>query len=192
MVRRKKYKFEFFTFFKNLEKFLKGKSLGANEILKYVAFSALIPAIVLSILFSLNPAYVFTSAHYSFVSAVFKGYVNSLTIFLGIIIFAIIVLYVKSIFLHAFSKILKGKGKFVDTFNVVGISLIPFLLFGWIPVINIWAFFYALTLLIHGLALKQRFTISKSALVLTLSLIVLILAFTSIFPFSLLLLKPQL
>lgn len=160
-----------------------------GKILKYVVLSSLIPAVILAFLFYLNPAYVFTSAHYSIISAVFKGYVNPFSIFLGIIIFAVITLFVKTIFLQIFSVLLKGKGKFEDTFNAVGIALIPFLIFGWIPILNIWAFFYGLTLLVYGLALKQKFSISRAAVALAISVIILLLVLISILPLSLLIFK---
>lgn len=187
MVKKKKTKV--FYFFFNLEKILQKRSLKISEILKYVVLSSLFPAFALSFLFLLNPVYVFTKVHYSLISTLFMVEINPITLFLGVIIFAIATLYIKSIFLHVFSILLRGKGKFKDTFNAVGIALIPFLIFGWIPILGIWAFFYALTLLIYGLSIKQRFSILKSAAVLTISLIILLLVIISILPIQFFMIK---
>jgi hypothetical protein len=168
-----------------VEEILRGRSLPIGKILTLFLISSTIFGLALSIFYILEfEAYFRGNIFLYTFEKTFEAYLNPVTIFSFTIISLLFYLILASTILHGLSRIFVGKGKFKDTFNVVGISLIPFLLYGWIPIVNVWALIYSQVLLAHGLSIKHKLSIAKSTLsvfillILTLSFILFYLPLT--------------
>ena len=103
-------------------------------------------------------------------------------VFLFVIVGNLVYLWLGSALFYATSRIFGGKGKMLDSFNAVAISLLPLLLLGWVSLLNVFAWIYSLSLLVYGFSLKQKFSLARAAASIALPIIlVLVAALASIY-----------
>lgn len=173
-MRKRRRRRKLFIF--NVEEILRGKSLSIGRILTLFLISSIIFSLALSVFYTLDfNAYFRGNIFLYTFEKTLEAYLNPVTMFSFTMLSLLLYLILASVVLHALSKIFAGKGKFKDTFNVAGISLIPFLLCGWIPIVNAWALIYSQVLMAHGLSVKHKLSIAKSTLSIFILLILALL-----------------
>lgn len=169
----------------NLERFAKGKSIEVGKMIEYIAIISFVPALAVAILSWLGLSqYLQQTFLIRLVVLALATWISPLVLLVGIVIFAIISLIISAVVLQIFANILGGKGKLKDTVHATGIGLIPTLLFGWIPIVNVWSSLYGLVLVVWLLSLKHRFPLAKAAAVIALPLIIVSVLILFAVPFS--------
>jgi len=102
--------------------------------------------------------------------------------FLLVILFSIILLIVGSIFLHLFAFIFGARNGLINTVPAMTIFLVPNLLAGWIPFVNIWTSIYTFLIIVYVLAIKQKISMAKATLAIAIPIIIITLISSIIFP----------
>jgi|GEM_PF-4302453 len=82
--------------------------------------------------------------------SIFYGWQMFLMLFIGRVIWSILMLFIFSLLLHLWIMIFRGKGNYDKTFQLVVYSRTPVWLLGWIPIVRILALAYNVILLIVG------------------------------------------
>jgi hypothetical protein len=103
----------------------------------------------------------------------FSVYLLFITLFFGI--------FLKGFFLHVFVILLGGEKGVTKTIQVLMYSVTPFFLLGWIPYISIIGFIWTLVLSIIGFYVIQEIPAWKSALVIVIPIIFLIIGLILLF-----------
>lgn len=85
------------------------------------------------------------------------------------VILGIVVTMIGTAFLHGWIKIFGGKGKFVKTFQLNVYSMIPSMLFGWVPIASLIASIYSIYLLIVGVQTLHNMS-KRRAIIMAISL----------------------
>lgn len=99
---------------------------------------------------------------------------------LSIIIGSVLLLLIGSAVLHIFVIVFNRKTRFSDTVPAMVAFIVPNLLFGWIPLVNIWTSIYTFLVIVYVLAKKQNLTMAKATLAIAIPIIVLtVIAMTS-------------
>ncbi|MDI3474013.1 MAG: hypothetical protein PWR30_336 [Candidatus Woesearchaeota archaeon] len=82
--------------------------------------------------------------------SIFYGWQMFSRLFIGSVIWRILLLFIFSLLLHIWIMIFKGSGSYEKTFQLVVYSRTPVWLLGWIPIVRILAWAYNVILLIIG------------------------------------------
>lgn len=82
--------------------------------------------------------------------SIFYGWQMFLMLFIGRVLWSILMLFIFSLLLHLWIMIFRGKGNYDKTFQLVVYSRTPVWLLGWIPIVRILAWAYNVVLLIIG------------------------------------------
>ena len=170
----KKGGIRFLKFIGNLEKNLKKRSLRCSEILIYVILASLLPAFIFSLIYTIDISLFPKGTFIEVLNMILGEYLNPLVLFSSIVVGAVISVCLWSAIIHFISKLLKGKGNFRDTFNVFGIALIPILLLGWIPIVNVWSLIYSFAILVEGISIKHKLSLARTSLNLLVSLLLIL------------------
>ena len=101
-------------------------------------------------------------AGFSFIMSGFES--TSFFIIIPFFIASIIGTFLYTIISHVTLKIMKGRGSFTDSYNVVTYSLIPALLLSLIPFIGILAYAYSILLMTIGLSYNHNISKGKAVI----------------------------
>ena len=93
---------------------------------------------------------------------------------------SLISIFISTFIIHLFVRLLKGKGRYVDTFKAYAYGSTPSLLLGWVPVIGIVFGLWSIYLIIKGLSIMHKMSMLK-ALVALLMIFVVIIAISALF-----------
>jgi hypothetical protein len=168
MPKRRKIRSEFLNFVFNLENLIRKKR---NLKIEFLLRNYIIAAAIFGCFLALMTAFDVRSGSAEAFKTFLGAYFNPLTLFIYVLAFAVVYLYLIGGVLHVLIRVLGGKGKFDDTLNVVGISTIPTLLFGWAPIIDFWAFIYAICLFSIGVSAKHKIPLAFSTIIVALMII---------------------
>jgi len=125
------------------------------------------------------------------VSVIFSGLrmnFGNLFFFIPIFIMSVVGTFIYSAIVHITCKIMKGKGKFTDSYNVVTYSLIPAAIISIIPPLSILGIIYSIVLMTFGLSVNHNFSKGKAvvaALIPFILLFLIIILFIGLIIFSL-------
>lgn len=164
------------------EAFADSKSDSIVDNILLVAASSTVMALV-------SVAEVFTLGRPSFTGLPFSKLIDLLgsqplaaaAAFIGVVIGSVSLLLAGSLLLHLFALLLGAKKGFRETVPAMVVFLVPNLVLGWIPFVNIWTSIYTFLVIVYVLAKKQKLTMAKATLAIAMPIIIatIIVAFTS-------------
>ena len=102
----------------------------------------------------------------------FEPPIAAMIAFISVIIGSILFLLIGSAILHLFALLLGAKKKYSDTVPAMVAFMMPNLLLGWIPFVNIWTSIYAFLVIVYVLARKQEMTMAKATLAIAVPIII--------------------
>ena len=156
------------------EKFADMRTMSYAELAKTVGLISLIPAIILAIQTYLAKS-VFEAL--GLITIPLEG-LAAVGVFISVIVGAELALFIGGILYFIFAKAVGGKGSYADTVHATALSLVPLLLLGWIPFLNIWAGLLSVVILVYALGKKHALNIFKATLAIGILWIILGLAAT--------------
>ena len=161
---------KFLSFLKNLEKNV-GKNIKVGISVSCVLFLSLLMGALFSVLVALD----YEEKTVFNILTSFGMELNPLTVILFTIGITICYLFFGSTFLHVTCRLLGGKGSVRDSVNCMAISIVPLLLIGWIPLVNIFGFIYSLMLLNEGIRARHKLSIARSSICISILLLLAII-----------------
>jgi len=116
-----------------------------------------IVVLILSFLFSL-----LITSSYGLLRTSYPVSIFSTFSFVGIFILGIASTFIYSGISHFIVYLFKGQGKFIDTYNAITYSLVPFEILSIIPFIGMFSFIYSLVLSTYGLSEYHKISKGKA------------------------------
>ncbi|HLC51055.1 MAG TPA: YIP1 family protein [archaeon] len=180
------------------ERYIDSKTMDTGGLAKLIVVSSLVPAII-GALVALGISISGIQPYSGFPLGDFLGSLGAGTIvisFIGVIIGAVLALFIGGAVLHAFALLVGANKEYNDTLAALSVGLVPALVLGWIPVVNVFVGVYAGAALVYALARKQGLNLWRASIAVSLPAVIIGLiiyigiAFTT--PDLLQLLLPQL
>ena len=155
-----------------IEDYCEAKTDSIFYNIKLVAYSSAVLAIVAEFeLYKVIPP--LSGLPIGLMSKWFSKEIAAVVIFLGVIIGSVAVILAISAAIHIFVKLFRGKKGFAETVAATVVFLVPNLIFGWIPLVNIWTSVYTFLIIVYVLARKQEMTMAQATLVIVIPIILI-------------------
>lgn len=157
--------------FVHIEEFSDAKTESIPEYIKFVATVSIITAIV-SAIEILGGLPQLTGLPFGTLRNAFVPPVAAMIAFVSVIVGSILLLLVGSAILHIFAFFLGAKKKYSDTVPAMVAFMVPNLLLGWMPFVNIWVSIYTFLIIVYVLAKKQDLTMAKATTAIAVPIII--------------------
>ncbi|HAG09466.1 MAG TPA: hypothetical protein DCK87_07915 [Desulfotomaculum sp.] len=157
----------------HIEKYADAKTESVGENIKFIAIVSVVLAIISAIeMLSLGRISLTGLPFATSLGNVFEPPIAAMVAFVGVIIGSVLLLLIGSVILHIFAIFLGAKKKYSDTVPAMVVFMLPNLLFGWIPFVNIWTSIYAFLIIVYVLARKQDLTMAKATTAIAVPIII--------------------
>lgn len=157
------------------EGFAAAESGAVVENVKFVALSSLVLALVAAFETLGDKTNSLTGLPIAAARNAFGVHAAPLVMFLSVIAGSVFLLLAGGFAVHFCVRLLGGRKKFADTAAAMVAFLVPNLLFGWIPFVNIWTSIYTFLIIVYVLAIKQSLSMAKATTAIAIPIIVITL-----------------
>ena len=159
----------------NIEGFVEDTTDTIFESVKLTAIASVVLAIVSTIEIFGSSKNSLTGLPLGTIRNLFGMHLAPVAVFFGVIIGSVVLLLVGSLVLHFFAYIFGARNGFSHTVPAMVVFLVPNLLFGWIPLVNIWTSIYTFLIIVYVLAKKQNLSMAKATTVIAAPIIIITL-----------------
>jgi len=155
----------------HIEEFVDAKSESVGENVKFIAVVSIVTAVI-SAIEMLGDLPQLTGLPFGILRNAFVPPIAAMIAFISVIIGSILFLLIGSAILHLFALLLGAKKKYSDTVPAMVAFMMPNLLLGWIPLVNIWTSIYTFLIIVYVLARKQELTMAKATIAIAVPIII--------------------